>query len=76
MDLITTHISNYNTFMKIVYIILTYFTIYLIYGRCFYEIEQSCDTFDVKYILIPALVFSLIANHFYSFLEVSEQNFC
>jgi ER lumen protein retaining receptor len=70
LDLFTHFISLYNTIMKIIYLVSTYFTLYLIYRKFKATYDRNHDTFRIEFLILPAAVLTLIWNHEYSVLEV------
>lgn len=71
LDLLTTYISAYNTVMKLVFIVASYATIYLMYVKFKATYDHNHDTFRIEFLLIPALVLALLINHEFTVLEVS-----
>lgn len=51
LDLLTTYVSLYNTLMKIVFIVSSYVTVYLIYHKFKSTYGRSQDTFRIEYVL-------------------------
>ena len=70
-DLFIYYISVYVTTMKVIYILTTAFTIFLIYGK--YR-ETYIRKFDMPYaeliFIPPAFVLAIFVNHEFSFIEV------
>jgi ER lumen protein retaining receptor len=58
--------------MKIVYIVATYLTIYLIYRKFRLTYDRNHDAFRVELLIIPAAALSFIWNHELTSLEVNE----
>jgi ER lumen protein retaining receptor len=71
LDLFTHFISLYNTLMKIFYLASSFGTVYLIYVKFKATYDRTHDTFRIEFLLIPAAVLALIANHDFEVLEVS-----
>jgi len=70
LDLFTHFISLYNSVMKIIYLVSTYFTLYLIYKKFKATYDKNHDTFRVEFLLLPSAVLALLWNHEYSILEI------
>nr|CAD7202832.1 unnamed protein product [Timema douglasi] len=73
LDLLTTYVSAYNTFMKVVFIGASYATIYLMYLKFKATYDHNHDTFRIEFLIIPAVALSLLINHDFSVLEVSRR---
>lgn len=56
--------------MKILYLILTYLTIYLIYVKFKSTYDRSHDSFRIELLILPAAALSFLWNHEFSVLEV------
>ncbi|GAB1862370.1 ER lumen protein-retaining receptor [Camponotus japonicus] len=70
LDLFTTFISAYNTFMKIIFIVASFATIFLMYIKFKATYDHNHDTFRIEFLVLPALVLALLINHELSFVEV------
>lgn len=70
LDLVTTYISAYNTFMKVVFIGASYATIYLMYVKFKATYDHNHDTFRIEFLLVPSAVLALLINHDFSVLEL------
>lgn len=70
LDLLTTYISAYNTVMKLVFIIASYATVYLMYVKFKATYDHNHDTFRIEFLLIPSVVLALLINHEFTVLEV------
>ena len=71
LDLLTNYISAYNTFMKMVFIMASYATVYLMYVKFKATYDHNHDTFRIEFLLIPTLVMALLINHEFTVMEVS-----
>ncbi|XP_043247777.1 ER lumen protein-retaining receptor-like [Colletes gigas] len=71
LDLATTYISAYNTFMKALFIITTYFTVYLMYVKCKATYDHKYDTFRSEILIMTALILALFINHEFTIMEVA-----
>ena len=56
--------------MKIIYLVSTYFTLYLIYRKFKATYDRNHDTFRIEFLILPSAVLALLWNHEYSVLEV------
>lgn len=72
LDLLTTFISAYNTFMKFIFLAASYATLYLMYVKFKATYDHNHDTFRIEFLLIPAAVLALLINHDFVVLEVSK----
>ncbi|PZC86365.1 ER lumen protein-retaining receptor [Helicoverpa armigera] len=70
LDLLTNYISAYNTFMKMVFIMASYATVYLMYVKFKATYDHNHDTFRIEFLLIPTLVMALLINHEFTVMEV------
>ncbi|KYQ50332.1 ER lumen protein retaining receptor [Trachymyrmex zeteki] len=70
LDLFTTFISAYNTFMKIVFIAASLATIFLMYVKFKATYDHNHDTFRIEFLILPAFILALLINHELSFIEV------
>ncbi|XP_050464064.1 ER lumen protein-retaining receptor [Cataglyphis hispanica] len=70
LDLFTTFISAYNTFMKIIFIVASLATVFLMYVKFKATYDHNHDTFRIEFLVLPALVLALLINHELSFVEV------
>ncbi|XP_034241988.1 ER lumen protein-retaining receptor [Thrips palmi] len=70
LDLLSTYISAYNTFMKLVFISASYATVYLIYMKFKATYDHNHDTFRVEFLILPAFVLSILINHDFAVLEI------
>lgn len=62
LDLFTDYVSLYNTVMKIIYIVSSYTTVYLIYHKFKSTYGKSYDTFRIEY-LLGAVAFLTLLCH-------------
>lgn len=70
LDLITTYISAYNTVMKLVFIIASYATLYLMYIKFKATYDHNHDTFRIEFLLLPCVVLAFLINHDFSVVEI------
>ncbi|XP_028671118.2 ER lumen protein-retaining receptor 3-like [Erpetoichthys calabaricus] len=70
LDLFTSFISIYNSVIKVVFLILSYATVYLIYIRFRESYDKENDTFRLEFLLIPVVGLSFLENHDFSPLEI------
>lgn len=70
LDLFTTFISVYNTFMKFVFIGSSLATLYLMYVKFRATYDHNHDSFRVEFLLIPCVLLGLLINHDFTVLEV------
>ncbi|XP_022120071.1 ER lumen protein-retaining receptor [Pieris rapae] len=70
LDLLTTYVSAYNTIMKLVFIVASYATVYLMYVKFKATYDHNHDTFRIEFLLIPCVILALLINREFTFLEV------
>ncbi|XP_017759142.1 PREDICTED: ER lumen protein-retaining receptor [Eufriesea mexicana] len=70
LDLITTYISAYNTFMKIIFIATSCATIFLMYVKFKATYDHNHDTFRIEFLILPTLALALVINHEFTIMEV------
>ncbi|XP_012259166.1 ER lumen protein-retaining receptor [Athalia rosae] len=70
LDLVTTYISAYNTFMKLIFVVAAYATVYLMYIKFKATYDHNHDTFRLEFLIIPTLALALLINHELTLLEV------
>ncbi|XP_014367637.1 ER lumen protein-retaining receptor [Papilio machaon] len=70
LDLLTTFVSAYNTIMKIVFIVASYATVYLMYVKFKATYDHNHDTFRIEFLLIPCVILALLINREFTVLEV------
>ncbi|KAJ0177168.1 hypothetical protein K1T71_007177 [Dendrolimus kikuchii] len=70
LDLVTTFVSAYNTVMKLVFILASYATVYLMYVKFKATYDRNHDTFRIEFLLIPCVILALLINHEFTVLEV------
>ncbi|KAK9887764.1 hypothetical protein WA026_000079 [Henosepilachna vigintioctopunctata] len=71
LDLVTTYVSLYNSIMKVVFLIASFATVYLIYVKFKATYDHNHDTFRVEFLILPAFILALIINNEYSPFEIS-----
>ena len=70
LDLISTFVSPYNTIMKLVFIVTSFATVYLMYVKFKATYDHNHDTFRIEFLLIPCIVLALLINHDFTVMEV------
>ncbi|XP_017886996.1 ER lumen protein-retaining receptor [Ceratina calcarata] len=70
LDLITTYISAYNMFMKIIFIATSIAIVYLMYVKFKATYDHNHDTFRIEFLLLPTLVLALLINHEFTIVEI------
>ena len=66
LDLFLHFISLYNSSMKIIYLAVTYLTIYLIYRKFRSTYDRNHDAFRIELLLLPTAALAFIWNHEFS----------
>lgn len=70
LDLFTTYISPYNSIMKMIFIVASYATIYVMYAKFRATYDSSHDTFRLEFLLVPVGGLAVLVNHEFSVLEI------
>ncbi|XP_033630168.1 ER lumen protein-retaining receptor 2 [Asterias rubens] len=70
LDLFTNFISPYNTFMKVIYILCAYATVYLIYIKFKATYDSNHDTFRMEFLVVPVGGLAFLVNHDFTPLEI------
>ncbi len=70
LDLFTNFISPYNTFMKVIYIVCAYATVYLIYIKFKATYDSNHDTFRMEFLVVPVGGLAFLVNHDFTPLEI------
>ena len=70
LDLFIHYVSLYNSIMKIIYLIATYVTVYLIYVKFRSTYDRSHDSFRIELLILPSCALAFVWNHEFSVLEV------
>jgi len=70
LDLLTNFVSLYNTTMKVVYLVASVATVYLMYVKFKATYDHNHDTFRLEFLLAPAAVLALLINHDFTVMEV------
>lgn len=70
LDLFTTYISLYNSFMKVIFLLSSGGTLYLMYIKFKATYDHNHDSFRIEFLLLPCAILSLIINHDFTFMEV------
>ena len=70
VDLFLNFISVYNSAMKVIFIVATYATVYLIFYHFRATYDSNNDTFRAELLVIPVGGLAVLVNHEFSVLEV------
>ncbi|XP_077590876.1 ER lumen protein-retaining receptor 3 [Stigmatopora nigra] len=70
LDLFTYFISIYNTVMKVVFLAMSYATVYLIYKRFRNTYDSENDSFRVEFLLLPVLGLSFLETYEFLYVEL------
>lgn len=71
LDIVTNFVSPYNTVMKVVFLLATYGTLYLVFFKFKATYDSNHDTFRAEFLVIPAVGLAILVNHEFSVMEVS-----
>jgi ER lumen protein retaining receptor len=74
LDLFIHYVSLYNSIMKVIYLISTYLTIYLIYVKFKSTYDRNHDSFRIEILILPSIALAFLWNHEFSVLEVRALN--
>ena len=58
--------------MKVIYLVATYLTLYLIYRKFRSTYDRNHDAFRIELLLLPTVALAFIWNHEFSALEVGR----
>uniref|UniRef100_A0A5S6QP95 ER lumen protein-retaining receptor n=1 Tax=Trichuris muris TaxID=70415 RepID=A0A5S6QP95_TRIMR len=70
LDLFTHVYSYYNTVMKVIFLVCTYATVYLMFSKFKATYDHNHDTFRVEFLVIPAALLALVINHDFNHVEI------
>ncbi|XP_076750330.1 ER lumen protein-retaining receptor [Xylocopa sonorina] len=70
LDLATTYISAYNTFMKVIFVVTSIATVFLMYVKFKATYDHNHDTFRIEFLILPTLALALLINHEFTVVEV------
>jgi len=71
LDVVYHYVSVYNTCMKIIYLVASIGTVYLMYSRFRATYDHNHDTFRLEFLIIPSALLALVINHDFAFIEVA-----
>lgn len=70
LDLVTTYISLYNSFMKLIFLLASGATVYMMYVKFKATYDHNHDSFRIEFLLAPAAVLALLINHEFTVMEI------
>jgi len=70
LDLVTSFVSLYNTSMKLIFIVSTVATCYLIFVKFKATYDANHDSFRIEFLVVPVAGLSVLVNHELSIMEV------
>ncbi|XP_065659826.1 ER lumen protein-retaining receptor 2 isoform X2 [Hydra vulgaris] len=70
LDLFTTFVSVYNTFMKVVFLVATFATCYLILFKFKATYDSNHDSFRAEFLVVPLAGLAVLVNHELTVFEV------
>ncbi|XP_022654639.1 ER lumen protein-retaining receptor-like [Varroa jacobsoni] len=70
LDLFTSFISIYNTVMKVIFLVASFGTLYLMCVKFKATYDRNHDTFRVEFLLAPCAVLALLINHEFTIMEI------
>ena len=70
VDLVISFVSIYNTVMKIIFIVTSYATIFLVYVKFKATYDSNHDTFRAEFLVVPCAGLAFLVNHEFSAVEV------
>lgn len=71
LDLFVYYVSLYNTLMKLIFIGLSYTTVYFMYFKFKASLETGDHLFRLPYFIVPIGGLAVLVNHKPEILEVS-----
>lgn len=71
LDLFTTFISAYNSVMKVIFLVSSYATVYLMYVKFKASNDSTHDAFRVEFLVTPMAGLAVLVNHEFTFMEVT-----
>jgi len=71
LDLFLNFVSIYNTTMKIIFILATYATLFLMFYKFRSTYDSHHDTFRAELLVVPCGGLAVLVNHDFTILEVS-----
>ena len=72
LDLFVNFVSVYNTSMKIIFILATYATLFLMFYKFRSTYDSHHDTFRAELLVVPCGGLAVLVNHDFTLLEVSN----
>ena len=72
LDLFINFVSIYNTTMKIIFILATYATLFLMFYKFRSTYDSHHDTFRAELLVVPCGGLAVLVNHDFTVLEVSH----
>ena len=76
LDLVLIFLSVYNTVLKVIYLVCTYATVYLMLVKFKATYDSNHDTFRIEFLLIPVAGLACLVNHEFSVVEVGLYTGC
>ncbi|XP_062508620.1 ER lumen protein-retaining receptor 2-like [Corticium candelabrum] len=70
VDLVISFVSIYNTVMKIIFIVTSYATIFLVYVKFKATYDSNHDTFRAEFLVVPCAGLAFLVNHEFSAVEI------
>ncbi|KAI1722976.1 ER lumen protein retaining receptor domain-containing protein [Ditylenchus destructor] len=70
LDLFTTYISVYNTFMKVTFVAALYATCYFMFVKFKATCNREEDTFRIELLLLPCAVLAVLVNAQFTPMEI------
>lgn len=70
LDLFTTFVSVYNSVMKVIFLMSSYTTVYLMYVKFKASNDTNSDAFRIEFLVTPMAGLAVLVNHEFAFLEV------
>ena len=75
LDLVTSFVSVYNSSMKVIYLLASGATCFLIYFKFRATYDRNHDSFRFEFLIIPCVLMALVINHEFSIFEVMPAYF-
>ena len=74
LDLFTTFIYPDKAAMKIIFIVCSYATIYLMFVKFKATYDSNHDTFRMEFVVVPVAGLAVLVNHSLTVMEVSSNH--
>jgi len=70
LDMFTAFVSLYNSIMKVLFLLGTFITVYLMWFKFKATNDSNHDTFRYEFLIVPCALLALVVNHEFAVLEI------